>query len=148
GIVNVSAKDLATNKEQKITITSSSGLSEEDIERMIKDAEAFAEEDEKRVKEIEIRNNADSMIYQADKTLKEYADKIDDESKNNIESAKEELKSALEGSNMDEITEKTQKLAEAIYGFTAKMYENANPNTESDDNVFDADYDIPNDEDK
>lgn len=148
GIVNVSAKDLATNKEQKITITSSSGLSEDEIERMIRDAEAFAEEDEKKVKEIEIRNNADSMIYQADKTMKEYADKIDDESKNQIESAKEELKSALEGSNLDDITEKTQKLAEAIYGFTAKMYENANPNAGSDDNVFDADYDIPSDDEK
>lgn len=148
GIVNVSAKDLATNKEQKITITSSGGLSEDEIERMIRDAEAFAEEDEKKVKEIEIRNNADSMIYQADKTMKEYADKIDDESKNQIESAKEELKSALEGSNLDDITEKTQKLAEAIYGFTAKMYENANPNAGSDDNVFDADYDIPSDDEK
>lgn len=148
GIVNVSAKDLATNKEQKITITSSGGLSEDEIERMIRDAEAFAEEDEKKVKEIEIRNNADSMIYQADKTMKEYADKVDDESKNQIESAKEELKSALEGSNLDDITEKTQKLAEAIYGFTAKMYENANPNAGSDDNVFDADYDIPSDDEK
>lgn len=149
GIVNVSAKDLATNKEQKITITSSSGLSDEEIEKMVKDAEAFAEEDEKRVKEIEIRNSADSMIYQAEKTLKDHGEQIDEESKNNIETAKEELKTALEGTDMDEITSKTEKLTEAIYAFTAKMYENANPpNAEAEDNVFDADYDIPDDDEK
>ena len=81
GIVNVTAKDMATNKEQKITITSSSGLSDKDIEQMVRDSEKFAEEDEKRFKEIEARNAADSMIYQADKSLKEFADKIEEDDK-------------------------------------------------------------------
>ena len=103
GIVHVTAKDRASGKEQKITITSSSGLSDDEIEKMVQDAEKFAEEDEIRLKEIETRNNADSMIYQADKTLKEFADKIDEESKSTIESAKEELNQALQGDDMAEI---------------------------------------------
>ncbi len=148
GIVNVSAKDLATNKEQKITITSSSGLSDDEIEKMVRDAEAFAEEDEKRVQEIEIRNSADSMVYQADKTIKEYAEQMDEEAKGKIETAKEELKTALEGSDTDEIKSKTEALTEAIYAFTAQMYENANPGSEADNDVFDADYDIPDDDNK
>ncbi|MEN6348521.1 MAG: molecular chaperone DnaK [Syntrophomonas sp.] len=149
GIVHVTAKDLASGKEQKITITSSSGLSDDEIDRMVKDAEKNAEEDEKRFKEIEIRNTADSMVYQADKTLKEYADKIDDDSKANIENAKEELAKALEGNDSDEIKSKTEALTEAIYAFTAKMYENVQNNDgEAGDQVFDADYNVSDDEDK
>ena len=150
GIVHVTAKDLATNKEQRITITSSSGLSDDEIEKMVSDAEKFAEEDEIRLKEIETRNNADSMIYQADKTLKEFADKIDEESKSTIESAKEELNQALQGDDMAEIEAKTEALTEAIYAFTAKMYENINQQQDSEpgsDEVFDADYNIPDDDD-
>jgi len=150
GIVHVTAKDLATNKEQRITITSSSGLSDDEIEKMVQDAEKFAEEDEIRLKEIETRNNADSMIYQADKTLKEFADKIDEESKSKIESAKEELNQALQGDDMAEIEAKTEALTEAIYAFTAKMYENINQQQDSEpgsDEVFDADYNIPDDDD-
>ncbi|MDD3271570.1 MAG: molecular chaperone DnaK [Syntrophomonadaceae bacterium] len=150
GIVHVTAKDLATSKEQKITITSSSGLSDDDIEKMVQDAEKFAEEDEIRLKEIETRNNADSMIYQADKTLKEFADKIDEESKGKIESAKEELNQALQGDDMADIEAKTEALTEAIYAFTAKMYENVNQQEQEpgSDEVFDADYNIPDDDDK
>ncbi|NLX01274.1 MAG: molecular chaperone DnaK [Syntrophomonadaceae bacterium] len=151
GIVHVTAKDLATNKEQRITITSSSGLSDDEIEKMVQDAEKFAEEDEIRLKEIETRNNADSMIYQADKTLKEFADKIDEESKGKIEAAKEELTQALQGDDMGAIEAKTEALTEAIYAFTAKMYENVNQQQDSEpgsDEVFDADYNIPDDDDK
>ncbi len=150
GIVHVTAKDRASGKEQKITITSSSGLSDDEIEKMVQDAEKFAEEDEIRLKEIETRNNADSMIYQADKTLKEFADKIDEESKSTIESAKEELNQALQGDDMAEIEAKTEALTEAIYAFTAKMYENINQQQDSEpgsDEVFDADYNIPDDDD-
>lgn len=151
GIVHVTAKDLASGKEQKITITSSSGLSDDEIEKMVQDAEKFAEEDEIRLKEIETRNNADSMIYQADKTLKEFADKIDEESKGKIEAAKEELNQALQGDDMAAIEAKTEALTEAIYAFTAKMYENINQQQEQEpgsDEVFDADYNIPDDDDK
>lgn len=151
GIVHVTAKDLATNKEQRITITSSSGLSDDEIEKMVSDAEKFAEEDEIRLKEIETRNNADSMIYQADKTLKEFADNIDEESKGKIEAAKEELTQALQGDDMAAIEAKTEALTEAIYAFTAKMYENINQQQDSEpgsDEVFDADYNIPDDDNK
>lgn len=150
GIVHVAAKDLATSKEQKITITSSSGLSDDEIEKMVQDAEKFAEEDEIRLKEIETRNNADSMIYQADKTLKEFADKIDEETKGKIETAKEELNQALQGDDMADIEAKTEALTEAVYAFTAKMYENINQQEQEpgSDEVFDADYNIPDDDDK
>jgi len=149
GIVNVTAKDLATNKEQKITITSSSGLSDSDIERMVKDSEKFAEEDEKRFKEIEARNAADSMIYQADKNLKEFEDKIEEEDKNAVNAAKEDLQKALEGNDVADIEAKTEVLAKAMYAFTTKMYQNANPEQAGEagkDDVIDADYNIPDDE--
>jgi len=151
GIVNVTAKDMATNKEQKITITSSSGLSDKDIEQMVRDSEKFAEEDEKRFKEIEARNAADSMIYQADKSLKEFADKIEEDDKNAINGAKEELQKALEGNDVDEITARSEDLAKAMHAFTTKMYQNANPEGSGEtgpDDVIDADYNIPDDDDK
>ncbi len=151
GIVNVTAKDLASNKEQKITITSSSGLSDEEIDRMVNDAEKYAEEDEQRLKEIETRNAADSMVYQAEKTIKDNEDKIDEESKNKIESAKEELSKALEGNDIEDIQAKTQTLTEAIYTFTSKMYENVQQEGEAadssgQDDVFDAEYKVQDDE--
>jgi len=151
GIVNVTAKDMATNKEQRITITSSSGLSDSDIERMVKDSEKFAEEDEKRFKEIEARNSADSVIYQADKSLKEFADKIEDDDKNAIESAKEELQKALAGNDVAEIEAKTEELVKAMHALTSKMYQSANPEESAEhgkDDVIDADYNIPDDEEK
>jgi molecular chaperone DnaK len=145
GIVHVSAKDMATGKEQTITITSSSGLSSEEIERMVHDAEQFAEEDERKLKEIELRNTADSMIYQADKTVKEFAEKIEEADRQQIEQAKTELEEALQGSDNDLIETKTQALTEAIYTVSAKMYEAANPQDGQDD-VVDADYNIPEDD--
>lgn len=151
GIVNVTARDTATNKEQKITISSSSGLNSDDIDRMVRDAEQYAEEDEKRMKEIEIRNSADSLVYQAEKTLKEQQDQIDEETKNKIESAKEALKKSLEGNDYDDMKAKTDALMQEIYAFTSKMYEKANPQGEAGgpdngQNVYDADYNIPDDE--
>ncbi len=151
GIVNVTAKDMATNKEQKITITSSSGLSDSDIERMVKDSEKFAEEDERRFKEIEARNSADSMIYQVDKNLKEFEDKIEEEDKNAINTAKEELQAALAGTDVAEIESKTEALATAMYAFTTKMYQNANPEESGEagkDDVIDADFNISEDDEK
>ncbi|MEN6326820.1 MAG: molecular chaperone DnaK [Syntrophomonas sp.] len=154
GIVHVTAKDMATSKEQKITITSSGGLKDDDIERMVKDAELYAEEDEKRLQEIETRNAADSMIYQAEKTLKEYADKIDEDAKSQIEKAKEELTQALTGSDIDDIKAKTEALTEAVFAFTSKMYEaanqanQANQGGEGGEEVFDADYHVSDDETK
>lgn len=151
GIVNVTAKDLATNKEHTITITSSSGLSDDEIERMVKDAEKYAEEDEKRLEEIEARNAADSMIYQSDKTLKESSEQIDDELKQELEAARDELKKTLEGNDVDSIKSATEALTQVFHKISAKLYEQANPqgegpgNTGSED-VFDADYDITDEE--
>lgn len=146
GIVAVTAKDLATNKEQKITITASSGLSDNDIERMVRDAEMFAEEDEKRLKEIEIRNTADSMIYQADKTLKDFDEQIEPAERDAIVNAKEDLSKALEGNDTADIESKTEALTNAIYTVSAKAYEKANPQGGADDGVFDADYNIPDED--
>jgi len=147
GIVNVSAKDLATNKEQKITITSSSGLTDEEINRMVNEAEKYAEEDENRLKEIESRNAADSIIYQADKTIKDNSDKIDEETKSQIEKAKEELVDALKGNDIEDIRNKTEALTQIIYAFTTKIYQEANQQGSGtpDDDVVDADYDVTDD---
>ena len=146
GIVAVTAKDLATNKEQRITITSSGGLKDDDIDRMVRDAELFAEEDEKRLKEVETRNSADSMIYQADKTLKDFAEQIEEADKNAVEDAKESLRKALEGKDTDDIAAKTEALTNAIYAVSAKAYEKSNPGDKADDGVFDADYSIPDED--
>jgi molecular chaperone DnaK len=122
GIVHVSAKDLATNKEQSIKITASSGLSEEEINNMVKDAEAHAEEDKKKRAVVEARNNLDSLIYMTEKNLNEYGDKIDSSEKANIESAMQDAKKALESNDADTIksaadrlTQVSHKLAEAMY---------------------------------
>jgi len=122
GILHVSAKDLATGKEQKIRIESSSGLTEEEIQKMVKDAEQHAEEDKKRRKEIEVRNNADSLLYSTEKLLKEYGDKVSASEKSEVESALEELRKALAGdriedieSAMNKVTSTTHKLSEAMY---------------------------------
>ncbi len=146
GIVHVTAKDMATNKEQTITITSSTGLSDEDIDRMVKDAEKYAEEDEKRLKEIETRNNADSMIYQAEKLIKENEEQMDDESRETISKAKDELQSALSGNDMEDIKAKTENLTQAVYAFSAKMYEKANPQGGEGEDYINTDYSTPDDE--
>ncbi|MGR6835416.1 molecular chaperone DnaK [Syntrophomonas erecta] len=152
GIVHVSARDMATNKEQKITITSSGGLSDEEIERMVQDAEKFASEDEERFKQTEIRNNADNTVYQAEKTLKEYSEQIDDESRNKITTANEDLKTALQGEDYDDIKSKTDILMEAIYAFTSKMYQQAQAQNEPGsqegptDGTYDAEYKVKDDD--
>ncbi|MBO8159154.1 molecular chaperone DnaK [Thermosyntropha sp.] len=146
GIVHVSAKDLATNKEQKITITSSSGLSQEEIERMIKDAEKYAKEDEERLRKIEAKNQADSMIYQADKTLKEHGENMDADTKNRIEKAKADLEAVINGDNIDEIKAKTDALMQAIFEWSSKMYQDAaGSSAGSEDGVYDADYEVKDD---
>ncbi len=158
GIVNVSAKDLGTGKEQRITIQSNSGLSDAEIERMVKDAELNAEADKKRKEEVDTRNQADSLIFQVEKTLKENADKMDAEDKTAIESAKDALKGALEGDNTEEIKAKTEDLTNALYKFTEKMYAAAQAagagaqgfdgaeQAPQEDGVFDAEYKEVNDE--
>lgn len=146
GIVHVTAKDMATSKEQTITITSSTGLSDEDIDRMVKDAEKYAEEDDKRLQEIETRNNADNMIYQAEKLLKENDEQMDEESKDSISKAREELQTALNGDDMEDITAKTEALSQAVYAFSAKMYENANPQDGGEEDYINTDYSTPDDE--
>ena len=158
GIVNVSAKDMATNKEQRITITSNSGISDDEIERMVKDAEKFAAEDEKKAKEIEIRNQADSLVYQADKTVEDMGDKLAAEDKDKIIAAKDELAEAMKSNNLDDIEAKTKELTNAIYEVSAKIYQSQNnqqnPQGDGSDTFYnagegtiDADYDFT-DEDK
>jgi len=150
GIVNVTAKDMATNKEQKITITSSSGLKDDEIEQMIKDAERFAEEDSKRFKEIEARNAADSIIYQVDKNLKEFEDKIDEADRSAVNNAKEDLQKALAGDDIEEIERQTEELTKAMYAFTSKMYQQAGPEqggpSGAEEDIIDADYNISEDD--
>lgn len=146
GIVHVTAKDMATSKEQTITITSSTGLNDEDIDRMVKDAEKYAEEDDKRLQEIETRNNADNMIYQAEKLMKENEEQMDEESKEAISKAREELQTALNGDDMEDITAKTEVLSQAVYAFSAKMYENANSQEGGEEDYINTDYSTPDDE--
>ena len=126
GILNVSAKDKATSKEQKITITSSSGLSKEEVEKIATDAESHAAEDRLRRDEVDARNRADAMVYSTEKTLKEHRDKVSDEDASKIEAAIEETRKAVQGSNLDAInkaienlTQASHKLAEAMYKSTA-----------------------------
>ena len=114
GIVNVRAKDLGTNKEQSITIKSSSGLSDDEIDQMVKDAEENAEADKKRREEIDIRNEADQLVFTTDKTIKDLEDKVSEEEKQKAETAKDELKKALEGDNIDEIKSKKEALEEQV----------------------------------
>ncbi|WP_333637816.1 molecular chaperone DnaK [Tissierella praeacuta] len=147
GIVNVSAKDLGTGKEQKITITASTKLSDEEIERKVKEAERFEEEDKKKKEAIEIRNNGDNLVYQTEKSLKELEGKISEDEKSKVESKLEELKKSLEGDNHDEIKQKTKELTEVFYSISQKMYEQtgANPNEGGSgpkDDVVDADYEV------
>ncbi len=160
GIVHVSAKDLGTGKEQKIRIESSSGLSESDIDQMVKDAELHAEEDKKERERIEVRNEADSLLYSTEKSLKDYGDKISDDEKAKIESAMEDLKSAMASDTVEEIKAKTEALQQAAYKLAEEMYkataaqqgaaDDAGAGTadtgesgpKSDDGVEDADYEV------
>ena len=155
GIVNVRAKDLGTNKEQSITIQSSSGLSEEEIEKMIKEAEENAEADKKRREEIDLRNEADQLIFTTDKTIKDLADKVSEDEKQKAEAAKEELKKALEGDDIEAIKEKKTALEEQVQQLSVKLYEQmaqqqaqgeAGDASESNDDVVDADFEEVDDE--
>jgi len=123
GILNVKASDKATGRSQHITITASSGLSDSEVDRMVKDAEKFAAEDTKRKERIEVRNNADSMIYTAEKTLKDLGDKVPAEVKSEVETKANALKSVLDSASVDELKRKTEELGEAIQKIGAAMYE-------------------------
>ena len=125
GIVNVSAKDMGTGKEQKITITSSSGLSEEEIERMVKDAEANAEADRKRREEVDLRNEADQLIFSTEKTLKELGDKVDQAEIDKANEAKDKLKTALDGTDIEAIKTAKNELQEVVQQLSVKLYEQA-----------------------
>ncbi len=149
GIVNVSAKDLGTGNEQKITITASSNLSDEDIDKAVKEAEKYAEEDKKRKEEVEVRNNAESLVYQCEKAVKDAGDKVDDATKSMVETEVNKVKDALQGTDTDAIKKATEELQEKFYSVAQQMYQQANPQgdpnaapneQQSEDNVYEADY--------
>jgi len=125
GIVNVSAKDLATGKEHSIQITASSGLTQEEVDQLVKDAELHAEEDKKTKELVEARNQADSLIYATEKSIKELGDKVDASTKSNIESAIENLKKAMEGNDADEIRRLSEELTQASHKLAEAMYQQA-----------------------
>jgi molecular chaperone DnaK len=125
GILHVSAKDLGTGKEQKITITASSGLTKDEIEKMRKDAEAHAEEDKKRREEIEQRNEADNAVYRSEKMLKDNADKISGDDKSKIEAAITEVKEAIKGGDAAVIRTASEKLNESWQAVSAELYKAA-----------------------
>ena len=157
GIVHVSAKDMATGNEQKVSITASTNLTDEDIDRAVKDAEAHAAEDKKKKDEIEARNEAESLMYNCQKTVDELGDKISGEEKAKATSEIENVKKALEGSDIDKIKEATEKLKQAFYAMSEKLYAQANPNgaagaganagaqTDANGNVYNADYKVEDD---
>ena len=162
GIVHVSAKDQATGNEQKVTITASTNLSEDDINAAIKDAEAHASEDKKRKEEIEVKNNAESLVYNSQKTLDDLGDKISGEEKAKVETEIENTKKALETNNVETIKEATDKLTKVFYEISEKLYSQANanganpnaaganagtegPKTDANGNVYDADYKVEDD---
>ncbi|MYA99005.1 Hsp70 family protein, partial [Candidatus Poribacteria bacterium] len=166
GILNVSAKDTATGKEQKITITASSGLSEAEIEQMMKDAEAHAEEDKQKREEVETRNRADSMVYETEKNLGEFGDKVDDASKEKVNAAVARVKQALEADNHAEIQSATDELTQVWHEVSAQMYQQtagadpgaaqadpsaadeATPDAADSDDVVDAEYEVVDEDEK
>ena len=167
GIVHVSAKDMAIGNEQNVSITASTNLTDEDIDKAVKDAEAHAEEDKKRKEEIEVKNNAESLVYNSEKTLNELGDKISGEEKSKVETEIEATKKALETNDTEKIKEATEKLTKVFYEMSEQLYKNANPganvdpnatagaegaetgtdaNTDGNDgNVYDADYKVEDD---
>ena len=174
GILNVSAKDLGTGKEQSITITASSGLDKDEVDDLIKDAEAHAAEDEKRKEEIDVRNQGDSLVYQTEKTLKEEGEKLDADKKAPVEKAVEDLKEALKGKDVEDIKAKTEALTQAMQPLAQDMYAKAQAEqqqqaqqqgeaqseeqassggqdegeSESDEDVIDADFEMVDDEEE
>lgn len=161
GILNVSAKDTGTGKEQKITITASSGLSDEEIEQMVKDAEANAEEDKQKREEVENRNQADSLVYETEKNLNEFGDKIDDATKEKVNAAVERVKQALEANNNPEIKASSDDLMQLWHEASAQIYQQAagaepgadpegDPSAESapEGDVVDAEYEVVDEDEK
>lgn len=162
GIVNVSAKDLGTGKEQHITITSSTNMSKEDIDKAVKEAEQFAAEDAKKKEEIDVRNQADQVVYQTEKALEDAKDKISADDKATVEAALNKLKDALKGTDVAAIKAATEEASKAFYPIAEKMYQQANPqggqqpgpdmggaqagSASSDPNVVDADYEVVDDD--
>ena len=161
GIVHVSAKDMATGNSQQVSITASTNLTDEDIEKAVKDAEAHAEEDKKRKDEIEVRNNAESLVYNSQKTLDELGDKISGEEKAKVETEIENVRKALEGTDTEAIKNATEKLTSVFYSLSEKLYSQASangaqtegqqagnasedngPKTDENGNVYDADYKV------
>ena len=146
---------MATGNEQNVSITASSNLSEEDIEKAVKDAEAHASEDKKKKDEIEIRNNAESLVYNCEKTISELGDKISGEEKAKVETEVDSVKKALEGTDTEAIKQATEKLTQVFYELSEKLYKQANPNAgaeanassegpkeDENGNVYDADYNV------
>ncbi|MDX5474930.1 MAG: molecular chaperone DnaK [Bacillaceae bacterium] len=162
GIVNVRAKDLGTNKEQAITINTASSLSDEDIERMVREAEENAEADKKRKEEVELRNEADQLVFQTEKTLKDLEGKVEEAEVKKAEAAKDELKAAIEKNDLEEMRTKKDALQEIVQQLTMKLYEQAaqaqqaaqgaegaqQGATNQDDNVVDAEYEEVNEDKK
>ena len=155
GIVNVKAKDLGTGKEQAITITSSSGLSDEEIDRMVKEAETHAAEDKAKKEEVEVKNNADNLVYQAEKAVKDFEGKADAAQLEAVKTATETLKASIASGDVEKIKADSEALTAPLYELSSKMYEQAQAQGEQagqeapkqDDNVVDADYTVV-DEDK
>jgi len=161
GIVNVAAKDMGTGKEQKMTITATTNLDSKEIEQMVKEAEQHASEDSKRKEEVEIRNQADSMVYQAEKTIKDFKDKADPAAIEKLQKALDDLKEALKGQSIDEIKAKLEALTTPLYELTAAMYQQTsqqeggageaggpggpNASQEPKENVVDADFEVKED---
>ncbi len=162
GIVNVSAKDLGTGKEQKITITASSNLSKDDIDKKVKEAEEFAQQDKKKKENIEIKNNADQMVYQTEKLMKDLEGKISEDEKKDIEAKLADLKKASEGSDYDDMKKKTEDLTQAFYKVSEKLYKQSaeagaagaeagaqgSEEHNGDDDVVDGDYEVVDEDDK
>ena len=157
GIVHVSAKDLGTGKEQSITITASTNMSKDDIDKAVKDAEQYAAEDKKRREEVDVRNNADQMVFQTEKALGEFGDKVSAEEKSEVETKLSALKEALKSGSIDDIKAKQEELQKAFYAISEKVYKQAaeaqqaagqqpgagaagNGGSTGDDGVVDADF--------
>ena len=167
GIVHVSAKDLGTGNEQKVTITASTNLSDAEIEKAVKEAEKHAAEDKQKKEEIDVRNNADSMVYQSEKTIKDLGDKLGAEDKAKVEAEANAVKEALKGTDLERIKKATEALTQVFYDISAKIYQQnpgaqggpnpgagfggdqgAGPNQGGQDNVYDADYKVVDDDKK
>lgn len=152
GIVNVSAKDQGSGKEQKITITSSTNLTDEEIDKKVKEAEKFAEDDKKKKESIEVKNNAESLVYQARKTLEDA--KVEGNEKDKIEEKIKDLEASIKADNTEDIKAKTEALQQEIYSMSEAMYKNAQASQEgqnagkADDDVVDADYEVVDDDEE